>query len=115
MALITLASDGTRKVAHSLVPESEDGSIDGSLRAAQAEVVEQEVFSFLINEASNLSSASTEVSERLIIIDAAQAIELRFELVRLRLHVHSSPFVFASHPLNPRSTETLTRKSLALT
>lgn len=59
----------------------DDGSLQNTLRAAQAEVVEQEIFAMLIKEAGNLPTASARVSERLIVIEAAQAIELRFELV----------------------------------
>ncbi|KAJ8481963.1 hypothetical protein ONZ51_g5679 [Trametes cubensis] len=73
--------DGTRRTCHSHLTKPDDTSLDGALRAAQAEVVEQEIFSSLIKEASGLPTASAEVSERLIIIDAAQSTELRFELV----------------------------------
>lgn len=55
--------------------------LEESLRAAQAEVVQQEIFSLLIGEASNLPTALARVSERLIVIDAAHATELRLELV----------------------------------
>lgn len=55
--------------------------MEESLRAAQAEVVQQEIFSLLIGEASNLPTALARVSERLIVIDAAHATELRLELV----------------------------------
>jgi mediator of RNA polymerase II transcription subunit 17 len=57
-------------------------SLDGALRAAQQEIVEQEIFTLLVKEAGNLPTASARVSERLIVIDAAQAVELKFELVR---------------------------------
>ncbi|KAI0750794.1 subunit 17 of mediator complex-domain-containing protein [Daedaleopsis nitida] len=72
---------GIRQTTHSLLSDPYDGTLDGALRAAQVEVVEQEVFSMLIKEASSLPTASAEVSERLILIDAAQSTELRFELV----------------------------------
>lgn len=75
--------DGTRQTSHNLLSDPDDGSLDGAIRAAQAEVVEQEVFAALIREASSLPTASAEVSERLILIDAAQNTELRFELVSL--------------------------------
>ncbi|TCD69671.1 hypothetical protein EIP91_006688 [Steccherinum ochraceum] len=52
-----------------------------TLKAAQTEVVEQEIFSILVREASTLPTASARVSERLIAIEAAHATELRFELV----------------------------------
>ncbi|PSR77283.1 hypothetical protein PHLCEN_2v7976 [Hermanssonia centrifuga] len=55
--------------------------LEGSLRAAQAEVVEQEIFFALIKEGSSLPTASARVSERLVAIEVAQATEVRFELV----------------------------------
>lgn len=54
---------------------------DDLLKAAQQEIVDQEVFYLLSTEASNLPTVSARVSERLIIIDAAQGTELKFELV----------------------------------
>lgn len=63
--------------------EYDEFDLEQSLRGAQAEVVQQEIFSALIREASNLNTASARVSERLIVIDAAQATELAFELVRV--------------------------------
>ena len=76
-----VASDGTRHTTYNRLSNPDDGSLDGALRAAQIEVVEQEVFAALIREASSLPTASAEVSERLISIDAALSTELRFELV----------------------------------
>jgi mediator of RNA polymerase II transcription subunit 17 len=64
------------------MPPPDDASLDGALKAAQQEIVEQEIFSLLVKEAGSLPTASARVSERLIVIDAAQAIELKFELVR---------------------------------
>lgn len=81
VALIRTSSEGTRSTFYSLLTNPDNGSLDGALRAAQAEVVEQEIFSALIKEASSLPTASAEVSERLIMIDAGQSTELRFELV----------------------------------
>ncbi|KAL4075817.1 subunit 17 of mediator complex-domain-containing protein [Scleroderma citrinum] len=56
-------------------------SLDESLRAAQKEIVDEEVFSVLIREASSLPTASTQVSERLIVIDVAEGIDIQFEMV----------------------------------
>ncbi|OBZ70158.1 Mediator of RNA polymerase II transcription subunit 17 [Grifola frondosa] len=81
VSIICTDADGTRKASQSRLLKLDDGSLEGSLRAAQAEVVEQEIFSGLIREAGNLPTASAQVSERLIIIEAAQATELRFELI----------------------------------
>jgi len=56
-------------------------SLVESLNAAQKEVVDEEVFSVLIKEASTFPTASTRVSERLIVIDVAEGIDIRFEMV----------------------------------
>lgn len=63
-----------------IIPEN-SASLDGTLQAAQREVVEQEIFSFLIKEAGGLPTSSARVSEQLIVIEAAQNVELRFALV----------------------------------
>lgn len=60
---------------------SNSNSVEDLLTAAQSEIVEQEIFSFLVKEAGELPSVSTRVSERLIVIDAAQGLTLKFEMV----------------------------------
>lgn len=79
---LTVADDGktTRTSRNapdlfSTIPPNE------SLIAAQKEIMDEEVFSVLIREASNLPTASTRVSERLIVIDVAEGIELQFEMM----------------------------------
>lgn len=81
VSLSTSKGGEVQRMAHNTIHVASNGSLDGSLRVAQQEVVEQEIFSVLVKEASNLPTASARVSERLIVIDAAQGIELRFELV----------------------------------
>ncbi|KAH9943450.1 subunit 17 of mediator complex-domain-containing protein [Epithele typhae] len=81
VSMTRTAQDGTRLTTYNRLLEPDNGSLDGALRAAQTEVVEQEIFAALIREASSLPTASAEVSERLIVIEAAQTTELRFELV----------------------------------
>ncbi|KAG6332955.1 hypothetical protein ID866_6129 [Astraeus odoratus] len=71
-------------ISHNTANVSDSTSLDELLRATQKEIVDEEVFSVLIREASNLPAASTRVSERLIVIDAAEGIELRFEMTRDR-------------------------------
>ncbi|KAK0206681.1 subunit 17 of mediator complex-domain-containing protein [Desarmillaria ectypa] len=61
--------------------QSEDSALDSLLKNAQREIVEQEIFSLLVHEASRLPTASAKVSERLIVIDSALGTELKFELV----------------------------------
>lgn len=70
----------------------------GRLRIAQTEAVDQEIFSILVKEASRLPTASARVSERLIAIDAAQGMDLTFQLVEyilatsvlLKVHISST-------------------------
>lgn len=61
---------------------TEDSALDNLLKNSQREIVEQEIFSLLVHEASRLPTASAKVSERLIVIDSALGTELKFELVR---------------------------------
>ena len=82
VSIVVDGEDGARHVSKNTFKPTDDRSLNVSLRAAQAEVVQQEIFSILIKEASNLSTASARVSERLIALEAAQGTELRFELVR---------------------------------
>lgn len=82
VSLRCLDSNGSWALSYNTIVSADDGTLEGSLRAAQQEMVEQEIFTVLIREAGNLPTASSRVSERLIVIDAAQGTELRFELVR---------------------------------
>lgn len=59
----------------------DSADLDAALRDAQVEIANQEVFSLLVAEAGHLSTASVQVAERLIIINAAQGLDLTFELV----------------------------------
>jgi mediator of RNA polymerase II transcription subunit 17 len=78
-------ASGVHVYSHNSVNTTDIMSLEKSLRVAQQEVVEQEIFSTLVQEAGNLPTASARVSERLIVIDAAQGMELKFELVSRRL------------------------------
>ncbi|KAG2013602.1 hypothetical protein CC2G_010494 [Coprinopsis cinerea AmutBmut pab1-1] len=83
VTLIHRNDDGTEHWTvnrHSVNLESED--LNESLREAQLELVDEEIFSSLIKEASSLPTALARVSERLIVIDASQGVELRFELTK---------------------------------
>ncbi|KDR83691.1 hypothetical protein GALMADRAFT_55752 [Galerina marginata CBS 339.88] len=60
------------------------------LKVAQTEVVDQEIFSLLVKEAGQLPTASARVSERLIAIDAAQGLDLVFELVDASVNMQAS-------------------------
>ncbi|KLO08277.1 hypothetical protein SCHPADRAFT_944596 [Schizopora paradoxa] len=74
--------DGDLKItSHSQVRESPEDELNEAISAAQRELVEQEIFEEVIKEAADLPTASARVSERLVVVDAAQGVELRFELV----------------------------------
>lgn len=68
---------------HFLSPKPEGLMTDpeNALKMAQTEIIDQEIFSLLVKEAGNLPTASARVSERSIDIDAAQGLDLSFELV----------------------------------
>jgi len=72
---------GGRTSSQNTFKTEDNSSIEGALRTAQAEVIDQEIFSALVNESSRLPTASARVSEMLIVIDAAEGVELQFELV----------------------------------
>ncbi|KAF7355356.1 Mediator of RNA polymerase II transcription subunit 17 [Mycena sanguinolenta] len=78
----SVSPDGTKTVLsqNTMSPLDDSASLDAALRAAQQEIVEQEIFSLLVKEAGSLPTASARVSERLIVIDAAKGVELKFEL-----------------------------------
>jgi mediator of RNA polymerase II transcription subunit 17 len=75
-------AEGKLKISTNFIKANDSPALGDSLTFAQQEVVEQEIFSVLVKEAGTLPTASARVSERLIVIDAAQGMELRFELVR---------------------------------
>jgi len=62
-------------------PHASGHNLDRILHDAQTEIFDQEVFSILVKEAGNLPTAPTRVSERLIVVDAAEDITLEFALV----------------------------------
>ncbi|KAL6309701.1 subunit 17 of mediator complex-domain-containing protein [Sparassis latifolia] len=81
VTVTTTDGRGVRHTTQNRMVLFDGSSVGQSLHAARAEVVEQEIFSALIREASHLPTASARVSERLIVIEAAQATDLQFELV----------------------------------
>lgn len=72
---------GQKHVAKNYWKQVEENTAEASLKAAQAEVVHQEIFTTLIKEASNFPTASVRVSERLIAVEATENVDLRLELV----------------------------------
>jgi mediator of RNA polymerase II transcription subunit 17, fungi type len=59
-----------------------DDALQACLREAQREVLEQEIFSLLIRDASILPTSLVRVAERLLVVEATQDTEIQFELVR---------------------------------
>jgi mediator of RNA polymerase II transcription subunit 17 len=58
-------------------------SVEEELAWAQTEIIDQEIFSYLVKEAPAMPTIIGRVSERTIGVDAADGIELKFELVSL--------------------------------
>lgn len=73
--------DGICITFHNTLTRIDEKGPEIALKGAQQEIVEQEIFSLLVQEAGRLPTASARVSERLIVIDAAHGTELKFELV----------------------------------
>jgi mediator of RNA polymerase II transcription subunit 17 len=84
ISLLTSEANAKRRVAYDTYHGSYGSNgvdLNTLLRVAQNEVIDQEIFSQLIREAAALPTAGVRVSERLIVIEAAQHVEVRFELV----------------------------------
>lgn len=84
ISLATSDLAGVTHTAHNFIEFPECPSLETSLTDAQREVVDEEMFTVLIREASALPTSSARVAERIIIIDVDHGIELRFEMVRPR-------------------------------
>ncbi|KXN89633.1 Mediator of RNA polymerase II transcription subunit 17 [Leucoagaricus sp. SymC.cos] len=81
VSIVTQDQTGATHTTTNNIPFDSESLLDGALRSAQREIVEQEIFSVLVQEAGNLPTVSAKVSERFIVIDAAQGLELHIELV----------------------------------
>jgi mediator of RNA polymerase II transcription subunit 17, fungi type len=80
------ASKTQRTACNTTANELGDGDpLQATLHEAQREVLEQEIFSLLIRDASILPTSSVRVAERLLVVEATQDTEIRFELVRHRV------------------------------
>lgn len=90
VSVTTMDASGTQKIAsNTIANELGDGDpLQATLYEAQREVLEQEIFSLLIRDASVLPTSSVRVAERLLVVEATQDTEIRFELVRLRVTFH---------------------------
>lgn len=89
----TKDDSGIEKTAcNSLANELKDSDpLQATLQEAQREVLEQEIFSLLIKDASILPTSSVRVAERLLIVEATQDTEIRFELVSVNGRVPPVP------------------------
>ncbi|KAF8529128.1 subunit 17 of mediator complex-domain-containing protein [Hysterangium stoloniferum] len=86
VSLVTSEGNGKQRVVHDSYQGPDDSNVEdlnALLRFAQNEVVDQEIFSQLIREAGTLPTAGVRLSERLIVIETAQHVEVRFELVTI--------------------------------
>lgn len=81
VSLASLDTTGTRTVSHNSLKAEDESSLDGLLRSAQREAIEEEIFALLIEDSGKLPTTSVRVSERLIVVEATDMSELRFELV----------------------------------
>ncbi|KAF5390559.1 hypothetical protein D9757_002750 [Collybiopsis confluens] len=79
-------------------PTDYKSSLDDLLKNAQREVIEDEIFSILVREAGTFPTASARVSERLVLIDVTQGMELKFELIDEVIFTLGTSI--SQHPLN---------------
>ncbi|KIJ56789.1 hypothetical protein M422DRAFT_22933 [Sphaerobolus stellatus SS14] len=81
ISMVTTDENGDQQIVHDTNHRPDTDDLNTLLNFARDEVVDQEIFSQLIKEAATLPTAAVSVSERLIVIELAQGLELRFELV----------------------------------
>ena len=81
VSLVTTDGAGQQYTAHDTWFPLDCSDLNSFLCSARDEVIDQEIFTQLIREAAILPTATVSVSERLIVIEASQNSELRFELV----------------------------------
>ncbi|EJD00991.1 uncharacterized protein FOMMEDRAFT_125556 [Fomitiporia mediterranea MF3/22] len=105
-------SSGDKSTCHSQVRITPDDSLSGAIKNAQKEIVEKEIFDAFIKEAGRLPTASARVSERLIVIDAAQDVEIRFELLDEGLIASSNSSAGSSSDLTGQALCDLIASSL---
>lgn len=92
VSLVTTDEAGQQRTAHDTWHPSDHFDLNSLLRSARDEVIDQEIFAQLIREAAMLPTATVSVSERLIVIEASQNSELRFELVSYKFSCHPKVF-----------------------
>ncbi|KAI5893539.1 uncharacterized protein SCHCODRAFT_02501079 [Schizophyllum commune H4-8] len=67
--------------APALHAQEEASTLHGLIQQAQHEMVDREMFSVLVREAGHLPTAAAHVREKFIVIEAAQGVSLRFDMV----------------------------------
>ncbi|KAI0036764.1 subunit 17 of mediator complex-domain-containing protein [Vararia minispora EC-137] len=81
ISLVATDKSGASVTSSSTPPPPRSTVPDDLLRDAQRSFIEQEIFRMLIRDAGHLSYASCRVSDKVIVLEAAQGVELRCELV----------------------------------
>ncbi|KAK1236632.1 hypothetical protein PQX77_000184 [Marasmius sp. AFHP31] len=82
ISVASTKADGSRvHASNTYTRQNNETDLNDVLRTTQLEVIEQEIYAQIAKEAGSLPTASARVSERLILIDAAQSTELKFEMV----------------------------------
>jgi len=91
VSVMTMDASGTQRAACNTIANEprDDDPLQTTLHEAQREVLEQEIFSLLIRNASILPTSSVRVAERLLVVEATQDTEIRFELVSLHVTLPS--------------------------
>ncbi|KAF5333164.1 hypothetical protein D9611_002473 [Ephemerocybe angulata] len=69
---------------NTMEPEPEKIPVDAVLKRAQCEIINQEMFKHLVQEATIMPTILARVSERTISIDVAEGMELRMDMVKDR-------------------------------
>ncbi|KAJ3528511.1 hypothetical protein NMY22_g9384 [Coprinellus aureogranulatus] len=83
ITLSTTTPDGQETIATNTIPAPPESlSVEEELAWAQTEIIDQEIFSYLVKEAPAMPTVIGKVSERTIDVEAADGIELKLELVK---------------------------------
>ena len=72
----------TQRAPEEVHAHEDASTLHGLIQQAQHEMVDREMFSVLVREAGHLPTAAAHVREKFIVIEAAQGVSLRFDMVR---------------------------------
>ncbi|KAL1743732.1 subunit 17 of mediator complex-domain-containing protein [Schizophyllum fasciatum] len=83
VTLTTTTPSGVRLQSHNTITHApeETPTLNGLIQQSQHEIVDREIFSVLVREAGHLPTAAAHVRERFVVIEAAQGVSLRFDMV----------------------------------